>query len=245
MGSPNLPSVAGRLQAAAAVAQEGPISISVPPSALPSQLSAVDVSSLDLAATAVFYGIESWRLESWLRHESTIRSTSCSANIVISAGLAYLSMPTANLARHRGSDCCCCCPRALMRLRFKQSIPRRPRPLASRGISWQSAGHSSGPQSGLAKQAKHHQAPPSKQQSGPRLVAPCCPCWPCCCVPPQRSFFVSFLAVSRLLLLVFQGWPDSALPAAPKSVSCRSPEMDRQCQSVGTDASSFPLRLGS
>lgn len=201
VGSLNLPSVAGRLQAAAAVVQEGPISISVPPSALPSQLSAVDVSSLDLAATAVFCSIESWRLESWFRHESTIRSTSCSANIVISAGLAYLSMPTANLARHRGSDCCCCCccPRALMRLRFKQSIPRRPRPLASRGISWHlmaSAGRSSGPQSGLAKQAKHHQASPSKQQSAPGLVAPCCPCCPCCCVPPppQTKLFCFILS---------------------------------------------------
>lgn len=49
VGSPNLPSVAGRLQAAAAVAQEGPISISVPASALPSQLpSALDVSSVGL-----------------------------------------------------------------------------------------------------------------------------------------------------------------------------------------------------
>lgn len=162
MGSLNLPSVAGRLQAAAAVVQEGPISISVPPSALPSQLSAVDVSSLDLAATAVFCSIESWRLESWLRHESTIRSTSCSANIVISAGLAYLSMPTASLARHRGSDCCCCCcPRALMRLRFKQSIPRRPRPLASRGISWHPLGIPLARNQGWPSRpstTKHHQA---------------------------------------------------------------------------------------
>lgn len=48
VGSFNLPSVAGRLQAAAAVAQEGPIPISVPPPALASQLSALDVSSLGL-----------------------------------------------------------------------------------------------------------------------------------------------------------------------------------------------------
>lgn len=41
----------------------------------------------------------------WLRHESTIRSTSCSASIVIKIGLANLSTPMSDRARHRGSEC--------------------------------------------------------------------------------------------------------------------------------------------
>lgn len=169
----------------------------------------------------------------WLRHESTIRSTSCSANIFIRIGRAYLSMPTANLARHRGSDCCC--PRVLlMRLRFKQSIPRRPRPLASRGISWHALGIPLGIP--LARNQgwpsrpstiKHHQAAAIGAPTGGALM----PLLPLLLCAPQRSFFVPFFAVSWLVLLVFQGWPDSALPATPSQSPVDHP-----------DGSSMPIR---
>lgn len=102
--------------------------------------------------------------------------------------------------------------------------PKRPRPLATIGISWHlmaSAGHSSGrppgPQSGLAKQAKHNQAAAVGAPTGGALL-PLLSCPRASAVVQflglPTKLFVSFLAVLPVHLLVFQRWPDSALPAA-------------------------------
>lgn len=202
MGSPNLPSVAGRLQAAAAVVQEGPISISVLrlPCPLSSQLPTSRVStSLRRRSFAVLSlrgsSPDSPFSPGWLRHESTIRSTSCSANIVIRTGLAYFNTPTANRARHRGSDCCC--PRVLlMRLRFKQSIPRRPRPLASRGISWHPLGIPLARIQGWPSRpstTKHHQASSNRGPDWWRLDALAAPAVAC---TPTKLFCLILICLA-------------------------------------------------
>lgn len=131
----------------------------------------------------------------WLRHESTIRSTSCSANIVIRTALAYFSTPTANLARHRGPDCCC--PRVLlMRLRFKQSIPRRPRPLASRGISWHPLGIPLARIQGWPSRpstTKHHQASSNRGPDWWRLDALAAPAVAC---TPTKLFCLILICLA-------------------------------------------------
>lgn len=272
VGSFNLPAVAGRLQTAAAVAQEGSISISVPPRpprpALASQLF-VNLEHppnrlLQPPATAASPSVESsmssLRLspQPWLaRHESTIRSTSCSA--------VHHHQDRAGQSQHAHirprtpswiHSCGRCRFRAADAARFKQSIPRRPRRLASRGISWHSAGRSSGrppgPQTGLAKLAKHNK----QHSSGPLLVPPLPPPTHRCVPQRQRrceslglpkKLFVSSLAALRAQLLLSVLALALSCPAAcpifryniPLSIT----RTDHRCQSVASDASVFPLRL--
>lgn len=254
VGSFNLPAVAGRLQTAAAVAQEGSISISVPPRpprpALASQLF-VNLEHppnrlLQPPATAASPSVESsmssLRLspQPWLaRHESTLRSTSCSA--------VHHHQDRAGQSQHAHirprtpswiHSCGRCRFRAADAARFKQSIPRRPRRLASRGISWHSAGRSSGrppgPQTGLAKLAKHNK----QHSSGPLLVPPLPPPQPTAACPSvsavanllgsRRSFSSHpWLRCERNCCCLFWRWPYPALLPAPSSATifpCRSPE---------------------
>lgn len=133
-------------------------------------------------------------------------------------------------------------------MRLGSSNP--PKTAKTIGISWHlmaSAGRSSGrppgPQSGLAKQAKQHQAAAIGPPTGgawlpllPLLRAPApapAPLSKFLGLPAKPLF--SFSAVPagwRLLLLAHQSPVDHSLT-----------RMDRRCQSVATDAPSFLLRL--
>lgn len=162
----------------------------------------------------------------WLaRHESTARSTSCSASILIKnrAGLSQHAH-----VRPRTPSWTRMCVLAVVLegpMRLGPSNP--PKTAKTIGISWHlmaSAGRSSGrppgPQSGLAKQAKQHQAAAIGPPTGGALL----PLLPLLRAPaPAPAPLFKFLGLPAKPFVSFSAVPAgrrAALAGSP--VSCRS-----------------------
>lgn len=220
MGSLHLPSVAGRLQAAAAVAQEGPISISASPSALASQLSALYVSSVGFLRPQSFpvsrVGSRVLTVSSALTGPARVNNT---INIVFSVhhhqGRAGLLSARTHFTAHAIMDpyvCDHCRSQALMRLGSSnpsQGGQDHWHLVASHGICWAFLWAATWPanragQAGQAHQA--HQAaqfgPPTGGALLPLLRAPASAPVVQSLGLPKKLLVSSTLAL-RALFLVF------------------------------------------